>query len=89
MKNLELVEKHNSDGKKSYTLNINEDSDLSREEFMSTRTGFQFKLNQGNTGRRSKRWLPYPKVNASTLPNFVDWRLAGAVTPAKKQSGCK
>jgi cathepsin L len=76
---LEFIQAHNA-GNHTYTLGVNEFSDLSHEEFVAQFVG---KLDNKN-----------PPVFDSLLefdgpiPNDVDWRQQGAVTGVKNQGQC-
>jgi C1A family cysteine protease len=78
--NLEMIEQHNSAGKHSYTLAMNEFGDLSHEEFVARHVG---KIPKFNASERNPVELP-PSTNAAG----VDWRSKGAVTPVKNQGQC-
>lgn len=83
--NLEYIEKFNKVGNKSYTLGLNEFSDLSSEEFMALYTG-----NQVPSQLFSSKMISNTKLFNVTddVPSFFDWRQQGAVTDVKKQGTC-
>jgi len=62
----------------TFTLGINQFSDLTNEEYRQTLT------------RRSSNRAPAPEepVDISALPNDVDWRTSGAVQHVKDQGQC-
>jgi len=65
----------------SWTAGLNEFADMSHEEFVATHTGRR--TNPVNA-RQSE-----PELNVLTaVPNDVDWRTKGAVTPVKNQGQC-
>jgi C1A family cysteine protease len=67
----------------SYTLGVNQFSDLTSEEFIASYTGYRAELNtEAETVAREDTGV---KV---TLPQTVDWRQEGAVTPVKNQGQC-
>lgn len=66
----------------SYWLGLNEFADLSHEEFKSKYLG----LNVEFPRKRSASGFRYRDVEE--LPESVDWRSKGAVTPVKNQGSC-
>jgi len=69
----------------SYQLGINEFADMTPEEFMATHTGFK--------SSAQKTWGELPHLgkhvySGAALPDSVDWRTKGAVTPVKNQAHC-
>jgi C1A family cysteine protease len=77
--NVEFINQHNSENH-TYTLGVNEFSDLSHEEFKSLYLG---KLDTSLAAR-----MPIVEdVNAGPIPNDVDWR-GRAVGPVLNQGQC-
>lgn len=66
----------------SYWLGLNEFADLSHEEFKSKYLGLKVEFPR----KRSSRGFSYRDVE--DLPESVDWRSKGAVTPVKNQGSC-
>jgi C1A family cysteine protease len=73
------IEAHNA-GNSSYTMGINEFSDLTWEEFSATYLGFA-----PSSESTAPAWTA-PRSNRITAD--VDWRSKGAVTPVKNQGSC-
>uniref|UniRef100_A0A3G9CNE8 Cathepsin L cysteine proteinase n=1 Tax=Laqueus rubellus TaxID=93892 RepID=A0A3G9CNE8_LAQRU len=89
MKNLEHIESHNKlfdQGKKSYTLGFNEYSDLSIQDIKEKMNGFKRNYKKTLAGSHRVSYLS-PLVNF-TLPDKMDWRDKGYVTPVKNQGQC-
>ncbi|GBM48154.1 Cathepsin L [Araneus ventricosus] len=66
----------------TYTLGLNKYSDLSHEEYMKHLNGYKI----GNTSRINPK--PFVPPNNTKLPDKVDWRDQGLVTPVKDQGQC-
>ncbi|XP_055946895.1 procathepsin L-like [Argiope bruennichi] len=69
-------------GLHSYRKGINEYSDLEHDEFVRTFNGFRRHLGQKSN---ASSWVPAFNVQ---IPDQVDWRTKGLVTPVKNQQQC-
>ncbi|XP_052203321.1 cysteine proteinase mucunain-like [Diospyros lotus] len=83
--NLRFIDEHNSENR-TYRLGPNRFADFTNEEYRSVylaaKTGSRRSLLASN---RSSR---YASVDGESLPDFLDWRERGAVTPIKNQGSC-
>jgi len=77
--NLQRIQKHNSEGQ-SYTLAMNEFGDLTVDEYRSFLLGFN-----PRAYKETKRQGSSPSSRVTQLPDTVDWRTKGYVTPVKNQ----
>ena len=88
--NLKFIDEHNS-GNHSYRVGLNKFADLSNEEYRSiylgTRTDAKRRFAKSQNGAISNRYAV--KIGEDgMLPESVDWRKRGAVTPIKDQGSC-
>jgi len=84
--NLDYVTQHNTDadnGKHTFWLGMNKFADLTAKEFAAIYNGFNATL---RTQSRSQRIHVHDPTVA--LPDSVDWRTQGYVTPIKDQGQC-
>lgn len=85
--NLMYIDRHNSAGEKSFRLGLTRFADMTNEEFReSQRLGFNSGAAKIRSVARNARQTMVAK--SSHLPEAVDWRAQGAVTPAKDQGMC-
>ncbi len=72
-------------GLKSYTLGVNVYADWTFEEFEKTMLGTKYY----STKHSSKSRGTFNRLPENVkIPDEVDWRLEGAVTPVKNQGAC-
>jgi len=84
--NLRKIELHNAShgkGEVSYTLAINEYSDLLPREFAAIMTGYR-----SENSPKSKEKSLFVRPPHIHLPDSVDWYAEGAVTPVNNQGSC-
>nr|GMD90376.1 cysteine proteinase RD21A-like [Ipomoea batatas] len=83
--NLQFVDEHNSVEGRSYKVGLNRFADLTNDEFRSLYVG-------GRIDRKGRVIKSSAKRHAfhdgDRLPESVDWREKGAVTPVKDQGQC-
>eukprot|EP00612_Vaucheria_litorea_P004134 CAMPEP_0171461018 /NCGR_PEP_ID=MMETSP0945-20130129/5645_1 /TAXON_ID=109269 /ORGANISM="Vaucheria litorea, Strain CCMP2940" /LENGTH=371 /DNA_ID=CAMNT_0011987303 /DNA_START=62 /DNA_END=1174 /DNA_ORIENTATION=- len=86
---LHQVASHNLKGASSYTLGLNKFSDISFEEFTSEFIGA---VNAGQncsaTHLIGSNHNEMPHMKFNEIPNSIDWREMGVVSPVKDQGRC-
>jgi cathepsin L len=86
---LRLIERHNfleSVGLKSFTLGVNQFADWDHEEYVKFASGFDTSESPSKSDNRTSTYLSPP--NGVILPQEIDWREKGYVTPVKGQGSC-
>lgn len=78
-RNVDMIEAHNA-AKHPWTMAVNEYADMEWSEFTRTRLGYK------REPRLAKN--PVNLVGKVTVPDEVDWRKKGVVTPVKNQQQC-
>ncbi|XP_070567461.1 procathepsin L-like [Ptychodera flava] len=81
--NMKMIHNHNTDyqnGKKSFRMAMNQFGDMETGEFKSVMNGYKV--------RQRSRGSTYVPPSNVVLPDHVDWRDKGYVTPVKNQQAC-
>nr|XP_034975912.1 cathepsin L1-like [Zootoca vivipara]XP_034975913.1 cathepsin L1-like [Zootoca vivipara] len=85
--NLHTIKEHNreaAEGKYTFQMALNQFSDLTKEEFKEKLNGLHPDLPKQRGGGA----ILYEKSGTLALPESVDWRNTGCVTPVKDQGSC-
>ncbi|XP_077997041.1 procathepsin L-like [Glandiceps talaboti] len=85
--NFDYINNHNfehSIGKHSYTMEMNRFGDLKHHEFRAMMNGYKMHSNSTKTKSAST----FLAASFVVLPDTVDWRQKGYVTPVKDQGQC-
>ena len=83
--NVEVVEKFNSEGNMTYSLGINQFSDMTYDEFLRHYTGYKQPTESTSSADAS---FTYENLSPADVLTSIDWREKGAVTPVKFQGRC-
>lgn len=87
--NLKSIEHHNMYSNASWSLGVNQFSDLTPAEFKSHISGFNKDVAFLHRSRDPVRIITMSvATDDKPLPKSVDWRQKGVVTPVKNQGGC-
>ncbi|GAU44454.1 hypothetical protein TSUD_93080 [Trifolium subterraneum] len=79
--NVEFIESFNAANNKPYKLSVNHLADLTLEEFKASRNGYKKRSLEFTT-------TSFKYENVTDIPEAIDWRTKGAVTPIKDQGQC-
>lgn len=85
-KNVDIVAKHNaqaSKGTHTYTLEMNKYADMTSEEFVNMYNGYK-----QSEGEKQQALKTFHMPKDFKVPDSVDWRTQGYVTPIKDQKQC-
>lgn len=83
--NVRYIQQHNvaaDRGEYTYWLGVNAYADMATDEFVRVMNGYQMPTN------RTPGATFLPPSNIGALPDTVDWRKQGFVTPVKNQGQC-
>lgn len=87
--NKDIIEEHNKladQGIYSYWLKMNHFGDLTNKEFVSIHNGYKSDLRRMSTVSPHRKLFKYDP--SYEVPDSVDWREKGYVTPVKNQGSC-
>ncbi|GAU44456.1 hypothetical protein TSUD_93100 [Trifolium subterraneum] len=79
--NVEYIESFNAVNNKPYMLSVNHLADLTLGEFKASRNGYKKRSLEFTTTSFKYEYV-------TDIPEAIDWRIKGAVTPIKDQGQC-
>lgn len=87
--NLKSIRDHNANSTNTFTLGVNQFSDLSLAEFKEQNTGgFKNSKVDSSSPMVSRSSCKTFSEGTDSIPSSIDWREFGAVTPVKDQGQC-
>lgn len=88
-KNLDMIENHNRNASKSYSMAMNHFGDWTKQEYLAVMFPNHGEKKVEKKPRLEKHEYPYkPLVDVSLVPGSIDWRGTGADTGIKDQALC-
>jgi cathepsin L len=90
-RNLADILAHNADSTQTWKKGVNQFTDLSEEEFRATLAqpaALRAARTQASSGASAPPAALTRAEAAGALPESVDWRTKGVLTPVKDQGGC-
>ena len=82
-RNFEFINNHNLNTTRSFTLGLNDFSDMTYSEWRQNYLGYRPQLRKTELQRREVN-----NVKSTSVPDSIDWTKKGAVTPVKNQGQC-
>lgn len=86
--NLKKIISHNDSMNKTFSMDVNQFTDLTEEEFKAQYVGGYLKSNYVFAEIGSTSCSSFVSTGTKSVPDAVDWVAAGAVTPVKDQGQC-
>jgi C1A family cysteine protease len=84
--NFDFIHTENQATDHAYVLAVNEFTDMTHEEFVSTKMGYKYVRNPYIRSKNAPKTVISSRL--PSLPDSVDWVAAGAVTEVKDQGKC-